>query len=368
MTKPRTPLDARLPLLRPLTAVAASDGDVLVHAPGFEDRTFGVMDAFGRGDGLKCILLDYRPANPRNQLSAVRRRLVGIGAVCGTEDIVTYDRFRPGDFERCLRERLVAAHAVRVTVDISTMSKLAILLALGVCRELDLCVRVVYTEAETYGPSVDEFRSARVRNEIHRPTLQVFDGVHGVVRVASLASVAMQGRPTAALVFMSFNDALTQVLLNTVYPSRLLLIGGRPPVHSWREGAMAWIHDQVRREWEGDNPVTDGRDGVVVPRRSVSTLDYRESVGLLVDLYWELSATHRILLAPAGSKMQALGCWLVKSLHPDIHVEYPSPEGFLPEYSSGMARQWCLSLGRVRGLLSELEAEERRSYLGVAAD
>ena len=93
-----------------------------------------------------------------------------------------------------------------------------------------------------------EFSAAKERNDVHQPSLQIFSGIHGVVRVDSLASVAMQGQPTAALVFMSFNDALTQSLLNTVYPTRLFLINGKPPVHSWRENAMAWIHDHVRRE------------------------------------------------------------------------------------------------------------------------
>ena len=38
-----------------------------------------------------------------------------------------------------------------------------------------------------------------------------------------------QGQPTAALAFMSFNDALTQVVLNTVDPARLFLINCKPP-------------------------------------------------------------------------------------------------------------------------------------------
>src|SRR5262249_49942288 len=157
-----------------------------------------------------------------------------------------------------------------------SMSKLAIMLVLKVCRTLDLEVCVLYTEAQSYAPSKEKFDSAKENRKIHQPTLQVFTGVHGVVRVDSLASVAMQGQPTAALVFMSFNDALTQVLLNTVYPSRLFLINGRPPLYRWREQATAWIHDQVRREWEEDNPVDpNASDGVPLPQRVVSTLYYQ---------------------------------------------------------------------------------------------
>jgi hypothetical protein len=179
----------------------------------------------------------------------------------------------------------------------------------------------------------------------------------------------MQGQPTAAIVFMSFNDALTQSLLNTVYPGRLFLINGRPPLHSWREAATAWVHDQVRREWEEDNPVQlDNATGLAMPLRSASTLDYRESVILLVELYWQLSASHRVLLAPAGSKLQAIACYLVKSLHPDIHIEYPSPEGFVPEYSFGIGDRWVVSLGVISKKISAINEVERHAFLEIATE
>jgi hypothetical protein len=315
----------------------------------------------------RVVLLDYRPFNPKNRLNDVRDGLRSLGVPVADSDVLVYDRFDPKNFEAQLRLHLLAHEVRRVILDISTMSKLAILLILGVCLTLQMEVVIHYAEARTYGPTREEFEKAKKNNEIHRPTLQIFTGVHGVVRVSSLASVAMQGQPTAALVFMSFNDSLTQVLLNTVYPSRLFLINGRPPVHSWREEATAWIHDQVRREWDEDNPVSGSSAGVVaVPQRTVSTLDYRETVSLLIGLYWQLSATHRVLLAPAGSKMQAVGCYLARALHPDIHIEYPSPEGFQPEYSSGIAGRWTLNFGQLSKLLNAISIAERREFLELS--
>jgi hypothetical protein len=282
-------------------------------------------------------------------------------------DVLKYDRFAPGGFEASLSARLLLLRASRAIVDVSSMSKLEIMLVLNVCRELSLQITVLYAEAVSYGPSEPEFQSARRKNEIHQPTLQVFTGVHGVVRVDSLGSVAMQGQPTAAIVFMSFNDALTQVLLNTVYPSRLFLINGRPPSHKWRESATAWIHDQVRREWEEDNPTTvDGETGVALPVRSVSTLDYRETISTVLQLYWSLSDRYRILLAPAGSKMQTVGCYLAKALHPDIHIEYPSPEGFTKEYSRGIGSRWMINLGSFSDRLNAMSRAERRNCLEIS--
>ncbi len=355
-----------LPPLQPCEHLSLEGGEVLVDAPGFEDRTMAVAETVLPSHGTFGILLDYLPLDGRNRLRDVRKVLSKSGVVISHEDVLQYNRFDPADFEKRLRARLLVRRARSVIINVSTMSKLAIILVLNVCYSLNVRVRIVYSEAEIYGPSEDEFKAARDKNEIHRPTLQVFTGVHGVVRVESLASVAMQGQPTAAIIFMSLNDALTQVLLNTVCPSRLFLINGRPPVHSWREEATAWIHDQVRREWEDDNPVWQAiGSSAQIPKRMTSTLDYRETVSLLLHLYWELSASHRMLLAPAGSKFQAIGCYLTKALHPDIHIEYPSPEGFLPYYSSGFGPRWLLDLGILSNLVSEITCAERREYLEI---
>lgn len=357
-----------LPPLQSCDRLSLGESNIVIHAPGFEDRTMAVAEAVVPSPGTCAILLDYLPFNSKNRLSDVREALLARGVEVADEDILKYNRFAPGDFETRLQTRL-RAHAVRrVVVDISTMSKLEIMLVLKVCNELRLRVRILYSEAQEYHPNKEEFERAKKKNQIHRPTLQVFTGVYGVVRVDSLASVAMQGQPTAALVFMSFNDALTQILLNTVYPSRLFLINGRPPVHTWREEATAWIHDQVRREWEEDNPVHPANaGGVPIPKRAASTLDYRETVSLLLELYWQLSANHRILLAPAGSKLQAVGSYLVKALHPDILIEYPTPEGFSPNYSSGIGNRWLLDLGQLSERLSAISDAERREFLDISA-
>lgn len=366
MSQDLTPcwLTSLLPTVENREPLRLSHFDAVIHAPGFEDRTMAVAESVTSSVGSRAILLDYLPYNPKNRLHDVREALSSAGIRVTDKDIVKYDRFGPDNFEERLQERLIHRTISRVFIDISTMSKLAIILVLKVCERLQLEVQILYTEAEMYGPTEEEFLEAKERNEIHRPSLQVFTGVHGVVRVDSLASVAMQGQPTAAVVFMSFNDALTQVLLNSVYPSRLFLINSRPPQHGWREAATAWIHDQVRREWDSDNPV-DFKDDLQLPTRTVSTLDYRQTVTALIELYWNLSARHRLLLAPAGSKMQAIGCYLVKALHPDIHIEYPSPEGFAPGYSERQGSGWIVKLGKITDLLSQIAEQERRFHLEI---
>ncbi len=359
-------LDKLLPGLDPMHGMRLGEAEVVIHAPGFEDRTTSVSEGVTTVPGTRAILVDYRPLRSDNRLKEVRDRLRERGIMVADDDILEYNRFEPGDFEDRLQTRLGARKERRVNVDISTMSKLLIMLILGVCHRSSLPVRIVYSEAQEYGPSEHEFEVAKKGNKIHRPSLQASTGVYGVVRVDSLASVAMQGQPSAALVFMSFNDALTQVLLNTVYPARLFLINGRPPRQAWREAATAWIHEEVRREWEKDNPASrTDESGIPLPDRVASTLEYRETASLLLQLYWELADTHRILLAPAGSKMQAVGCYLAKALHQDIHIEYPSSNGFSPTYSSGLGNRWLLDLGLISERLVAISAAERRAFLEI---
>ena len=357
-------LEQILPEIRQRKEISLSNRDVLIHAPGFEDRTMTVATDLSASGKVHAVLLDFRPYNEENRLSDVSEALLTSGFVIEEENLIVYDRFSPEAFEGQLQRRLQSITAESALIDISTMSKLQIILVLKVCAEMGLNVRILYTEAENYGPSEEEFNNAREADEIRRPSLQVYSGIHGVIRVKSLSSIAMQGQTTAALVFMSFNDALTQVLLNSIYPGRLFLINGRPPQHSWREEATAWIHEQVRQEWHEDNPIKQ-KEGCSepLPERVVSTLDYRETIHMLIRLYWQLSAEHRILLAPAGSKMQAVGSYFVKALHPDIHIEYPSPEGFYSSYSNGVGAKWMIDLGNLASLLEDIAKVERQHFL-----
>ncbi len=244
------------------------------------------------------------------------------------------------------------------------MSKLAILLCLDVSRELRLNVRVHYAEALQYGPTFEEYQEARQANALSRPSFQIYSGVRGVVRVARFSSVAMQGQPTAAIAFMSFNEELIQALLDSVYPSRLFLINGRPPILAWREEATAWIHSRLVSEWPTDNLLDDQG----LPTRKASTLDYREAFNVLRELYWNLNIDHRILLAPTGSKMQTLACFLMIAIHPDIHVEYPTPQGFLQLYSTGIGKSWMVNFGKLNELVEQLSEREQKKYLQVTTD
>jgi hypothetical protein len=349
-----------LPPLSDAKGYAVPGGSVVVTAAGFEERAVVAASELGGLEKSTVVVLRYSNDEPSNQL-------VGILAIlrrrhAASIQQVAYDRLQPDDYPPSLTAVITDAKPTMICVDVSAMSKLALMLTLDVCRELNLNTVLFYTEAKEYGPSFDDYTAARLGSHLARPTSRFFAGVQEVVRVKRLSSVAMQGQPSAAIVFMSFNELLTQALIDTVCPSRLFLINGRPPVLRWREEATAWIHEELRREWsESDNPVSGG-----IPVRSTSTLDYRETVRCVLDLYWRLASSYRILLAPTGSKMQAVAAALIRFIHPDIHIEYPVPQGDLDLHGQGIGRTWQIPLGHLGSECARWTALEREARLTIA--
>jgi hypothetical protein len=331
---------------------------LLIACGGFEARALQVAELIRPERVTRAVILEYIPFDPRNRPGLLEKALGRIN--CRTERI-TFNRFQPDGFPERLRDAVINARPERMLVDVSAMSKLAMLLVLRLCADMDVPVTILYTEAQEYGPSEGAYTRARQARNLQPPSIHAYTGVRGTIRVPQFASVAMQGQPTAAIAFMSFNEQLTQALINAVYPSRLILVNGRPPRLTWREAATAWIHSQLRAEWpEYDNPL----DSAGLPCRVSSTLHYGQTVALLTELYWTLSVTNRVMLAPTGSKMQTLACFIVASVHRDIHVEYPTPKGFLDTYSEGIGGSWIVEIPGLGGLVSELRNRERARYIG----
>jgi hypothetical protein len=193
---------------------------------------------------------------------------------------------------------------------------------------------VVYTEPLDYAPTEEEY--ARSRRSAALAMRFPSYGVHDVVRTPLLASSVMHDRPAALVAFTSFNEQLIRALLSTLCPAHLYLINGVPPHLGWRERATQEIHEQIVKEYERDNATDE--NGMI--RRRSSTLFYEETYTILAQLYRDLRLSNRMILAPTGSKMQAVACALLKICCPDVHVEYPTAESFfIPGFTSSEVKE-----------------------------
>ena len=298
-----------------------------IGAYGSEDRALGWMR---RQEGQRGVLdgalmFRYRHTKGnRNRITDAQRALSRI-ALAAPRDVV-YDARRPFRVEAVLANAFAEplSEAREIVLDISAMTKLLILTCLCSLRHFSGAVRVVYSEAEDYVPTREDYEQSKGNmGLIARVPSR---GVQAVVRTECLSSVRMQGQPVTLVAFTSFNEQLVRHMLGTISPHRLLFINGRPPRpdYTWRERATQEIHQKLIDQYPTDNRV-DERGWLT---RVASTLDYRDTIDRIEEIYRDFGIHERIICAATGSKMQTVGLFFAKVLHPDIHVEYPTPDSY----------------------------------------
>jgi hypothetical protein len=64
--------------------------------------------------------------------------------------------------------------------------------------------------------------------------------------------------------------------------------------------------------------------------------------------------------------MQTVGAFIARAMHPDMHVEYPTPKGFLDFYSRGIGSKWIVDFGRLGDFVSRLREQDIQEHLTVA--
>jgi hypothetical protein len=305
---------------------------LLIISEGFEQRSLSFLENSAAIYFDKIVLCRYLPKK-ESKYEETMKIISKFHKNIQLEEIF-FDRYNPFDFENNINSGFRNINIYNeIILDISVMSKYMIMQLIYSLSCYSGILRVVYTEPENYAPTQEQYKSL---NEIQiNATILPSFGVHNVVRTPLLTSIVMQKSPVLLVAFLSFNEQLIRALLSECNPMHLFLINGVPPNLKWREEAMRDIHKYIIKEYSKDNPLDNGR----LIRRT-STFDYRETFELLAKIYRDYGIDNRIVLAPTGSKLQALGCVLIKICCPDIHIEYPIPESYYIEgYSSSNIRK-----------------------------
>lgn len=312
----------------PLTTISELPPDkhrMFIGAFGFEDRSLGwcsLMKEKGINVLSAAYLFKYVHHKGPNRIKELRDALAKIGSQ--SLQVIKYDSACPQALEDTLPEILKIEEFDEVIIDISAMTKLLILLVLCQVRRFTGTIRIVYSEANEYCPSEEEYDP--VKGEMATTAKFPSRGAEQIIRLRCLSSIRMQGQPITLVAFTSFNEKLVSHMLGFISPHRLILINGRPPhkEYQWRELATSDIHKRLYKEYELDNPVNKQN----TLKRVSSTLDYRDAIYRLDEIYQEYGFFERIICAATGSKMQTVGLFFAKILHPDIQVEYPTPDSY----------------------------------------
>jgi hypothetical protein len=355
-----------LPDIHGVVSLLSGPKRLLIAAYGFEDRALGWSESQEGSRHVlhSALLIRYFPSKGYNNVSGLDRNIKELGDLNVRE--IRHNAYSPHDLESDF-DRMVSwfEEFEEIVIDTSAMTKLLILVCLCKLVKFSGRVRIVYVEANSYAPTEEEYQGYR-EGGIELIARMPSRGVGALVRMACLSSIRMQGQPVSMIAFASFNEQLVRHMLGTITPHNLFLINGRPPrsEYKWREAATQEIHQQVMADYIENNPSdSDGR-----LKRSVSTLDYKQTTDCIDKIYDKVGNYERIICAATGSKMQTVGLFFAKILHPDIHIEYPTPDSYyVTGLSAGVREVHEVTFDNFSKSLKEL-FQERNSVSSLLAE
>lgn len=321
---------------------------LFIGAMGFEDRALHLIGQIASSQVRGLVLaIQYARTDAGNRESEFRASVRASGIMPLT--VIRYaaeqaHRFEI-DFDRALKKAQLTESDL-VVLDVSALSKFLILVCLLRLWSFGVAVKVVLTTAAHYAPTRSDFDRTM---ELDGGSVRVLagqpsQGASAILRSSCLISARMQGQPSCAIAFTSFNEELIRHAVGTMNPHRLILINGMPPApaNAWRAYATQEIHSRLIDENLQDNPV-DHATGLLV--HTVSTLHHAETVELLDRLHREYGLYERMIYFATGSKMQTVALAIHKFRNDDVHIEYPNPNGyFFQEYSCGVGQVLSFTL------------------------
>lgn len=323
-------------------------GDVMVLCGGFEERAVGILRGMcnaGRR-GFRLVLIQYQPEYEANRMEEIEDLAERAGIVVRK---CTYDRRSPAGIGRRVSE--LSERRGRVWVDISGMSRLLIVqVLLGLLAYTDRAVSIVYGEASEYRPTQERFERDRNSGGDGQRMSYLSSGIYEVAATPELGSISMVGEAIRLIAFPSFDPAQLKNLVEELQPTYAEVVHGIPPakLNRWRMDAIKEINGATLVELKG------------AKEHAVSTRDYRETLDLLLEIYASRSMFDRLVVAPTGSKMQAVGVAMFRLALDDVQVVYPTPLRFTDErtYTLGMGQVYQLDVPGAGPWRKEDEGEE----------
>lgn len=329
---------------------------VYIGVAGFEDRAFAILNEALRSNKKfdYVIAIEYEPFDDRNRKAEFQGKLDELNIPKKNVKWITYDRFEP---ERFLKEfetiNKISSQASNIVVDISAMSKLFIMVLLQGLRNYKGKLTIFYAEAETYHPDEEEFKGQKDRFEKETETLPIFltTDVFNIITTTSLSTISMQGFPLLMIAFPTFNYRELTALINEITPQHLILLEGMPhePHNYWRLDAIRWLNRRILEEHIAGNEI------LTEQKRIISTFHYKETIKILEKIYQKYKYTRRIVVVPTGSKLQTVGMFLFKQMHPDIQIIYPVTKKFADEYTKKYKALWEISFPNFSEYMIELD-------------
>lgn len=346
-----------LPAVENLNTVnefSRSNHNIFFCALGFEDRCVTIAEQLAAIDDFKCERALYfqfstnREDNDINKprlISAFKKFAENIDSIECDED----------DFAMNLRETLSDAvknnSKPKVIFDISVCSSKLILSTMKVLLEFSICLKVVYSEAEIYHPTLEEFK----KDSEKWTTEEGFGTARGVGDVISSLDYpgARKQNPDLIVAFPTFKPERTRAIITYVDESLSLRPGK----------GIIWIigdpHMEPKSKEERKNIIRKIND---IPKDvqsyEISTLDYKKTLEVLEQIYVNHNLHSHINISALGSKMQSLGISIFCYIRSEVSVYFAAPKEYNSRlYSEGCLDTWHIDFGdisEIRNILNKV--------------
>jgi hypothetical protein len=327
-----------------------NDEFVFVGVLGFEERCLAIPEGFAASkihQAKKSFYLQYSTNSQDNEINKPRLLAALAKLSSETESVVCDVLAFSGDFRAKLNACSVIGKPLQVVFDISGCSSMPLLLALKVLLELDANLHIVYSEAETYHPTKDEWEKARDEHT-KEEGFGLAKGVGNILPSSEHPGLRRDNMLELVFAFPTFKPERSKAVIAHIDPSlatnpgdRVIWFIGKPHLgeNEWRMEAVKEI-----------NKISDD-----VPHYFVSTFDYRETLFNLNKTWEEYNEKYHITISPLGSKMQSLGIALFWQIHQEISMIFAIPKEYnAKQYSESYSDTWYIPFGMTKDVVKLL--------------
>jgi len=325
----------QLPGINPMDpAMANSKGQeqLFICACGFEDRALAIPSHLAESGNYKVehsLILDHITNKDDNAVN--RPELAGFLSRI-SDDQPKELLYKNEDFAARFQSVLDSVlsgddkeETPCVSFDISACSSKMVLSALRMLFERNVRLRILYTEASIYHPTIEELQRSPQNWTVDGRGMS--RGILTVEQSPLYSGINLDELPILLVAFPTFKPERMRTIISALQPAQTIWIIGIPhaPENNWRMQSMRDI-----------NLVSSSERSYELP-----TFSYVETFAMLEQLYCDQVDNYHMAVAPHGSKLQNIGISLFCLLRRDVELWFSTPESFNPtQYTAGVKDFW----------------------------
>lgn len=339
---------------------------IFLCALGFEDRCLNIPEKFAKNASKKfkrSLYFDYSANRKDNEINrkSLENYLNKFSEFtekmnCCDDDFTYNLRSYLKKTVEEFKEKSDGKEKPKIFYDISVCSSQLILSSIRTLIDFDVSLEIVYTEAEIYHPTAEEF-------ERESDNWSSNGGGHscGVDKIVSVYSGIKEINLDLIVAFPTFKPERTQAIIMAIDESILL---------KENKKNIIWIIGDPNMELEEGNKrkkIMYEINEITTECKAyeISTLNYKKTIEILDRIFLKHNYEYHINISALGSKMQSLGIAIFSYLRPEITIYTAQSMGYNPNlYSEGCKEDWAIDFGDtvlLRELLNKIGIMEVRN-------